>query len=116
MLTRTTKRALWALACLLLSHACLAQNTLTVESFPAVNESMTTFRFYVNISNPSDRVSAVYGNAEDPMERDVLTGQGFQSLAFVQQDVHATARFFATPHESLVPPKGLNAYSAKCWR
>ena len=74
MLTRTTKRALWALACLLLSHACLAQNTLTVESFPAVNENMTTFRFYVNLSNPSDRVSAVYGNAEDPMELDCPSG------------------------------------------
>ena len=74
MLTRTTKRALWALACLLLSHASLAQNTLTVESFPAVNEGMMTFRFYVNLSNPLDRVSAVYGNAEDPMELDCPTG------------------------------------------
>ena len=44
-----------------LSHA---QYDLTIESFPAVQEGMTTYRFYVNMEDPTDRMSAVYGNNE----------------------------------------------------
>ena len=41
-----------------------AQYGLTVESFPAVQEGLTTYRFYVNMENANDRMSAVYGNNE----------------------------------------------------
>ena len=40
---------------------------LTVEGFPAVQEGLTTYRFYVNMSDPTDRMSAVYGNNEANM-------------------------------------------------
>ena len=40
---------------------------LTVESFPATQEGLTTYRFYVNMSDPTDRMSAVYGNSAQNM-------------------------------------------------
>ena len=39
-----------------------AQYPLSVESFPAVQEGLTTYRFYVNMQDATDRMSAVYGN------------------------------------------------------
>ena len=39
-----------------------AQHFLTVESAPAVTEGQTVYRFYVNITDSLDRMSAVYGN------------------------------------------------------
>jgi hypothetical protein len=39
-----------------------AQHFLTVESAPAVTEGQTVYRFYVNMTDPLDRMSAVYGN------------------------------------------------------
>ena len=41
--------------------------TMTVESNPAAVEGMTTYRFYVNMLDGSDRLSAVYGNNEEGM-------------------------------------------------
>ena len=38
-----------------------AQYDLTVESYPAVQEGLTTYRFYVNMENETDRFSGVYG-------------------------------------------------------
>ena len=35
---------------------------LVVEAAPAVTPGSTTYRFYVNLPNPSDRFSAVFGN------------------------------------------------------
>ena len=39
-----------------------AQYDLTVEPSPAVQEGLTTYRFYVNMADATDRMSAVYGN------------------------------------------------------
>ena len=41
-----------------------AQYDLTVEPSPAVQEGLTTYRFYVNLADATDRMSAVYGNDE----------------------------------------------------
>ena len=38
--------------------------SLTVEATPAVTEGMTQYRFYVNMNDASDRMSAVFGNNE----------------------------------------------------
>ena len=40
------------------------QYSLTVEGTPAVTAGSTTYRFYVDLQDPTDRVSAVYGNNE----------------------------------------------------
>ena len=40
----------------------LSQYTLTVESTPAVGSGGTVYRFYVNMADATDRMSAVYGN------------------------------------------------------
>ena len=40
---------------------------MTVESYPAVQEGLTTYRFYVNMSDATDRMSAVYGNDQAGM-------------------------------------------------
>ena len=42
----------------------LAQYDLSIESSPAVQEGLTTYRFYVNMEDPTDRMSAVFGNDE----------------------------------------------------
>ena len=39
-----------------------AQYSLTVESSPAVGAGGTVYRFYVNSQDPSDKMSAVFGN------------------------------------------------------
>ena len=39
-----------------------AQYTLTVEAVPAVTAGSTTYRFYVDMQDPTDRMSAVFGN------------------------------------------------------
>ena len=39
-----------------------AQYTLTVEATPAVTPGLTNYRFYVDMEDPTDRLSAVYGN------------------------------------------------------
>ena len=41
-----------------------AQYDLSIESSPAVQEGLTTYRFYVNMEDPTDRMSAVFGNDE----------------------------------------------------
>ncbi|MGB1480385.1 MAG: hypothetical protein ACPG66_03320, partial [Flavobacteriales bacterium] len=39
-----------------------SQYTMTVESYPAVTAGLTTYRFYVDMQDPTDRMSAVFGN------------------------------------------------------
>ena len=39
-----------------------AQYTLTVEASPAVTAGSTTYRLYVDMQDPTDRMSAVFGN------------------------------------------------------
>ena len=39
-----------------------AQYSLTVESAPAVGAGGTVYRFYVNANDPTDKMSAVFGN------------------------------------------------------
>ena len=42
-----------------------AQYDLTIDSSPAVQEGLTTYRFYVNMADATDRMSAVYGNDQE---------------------------------------------------
>ena len=56
------------------------QYTLTVEATPAVTAGLTNYRFYVDMVNPSDRLSAVFGN--DQASLIVNTPAGAFSSAF----------------------------------
>ncbi|MDA0981405.1 MAG: hypothetical protein O2852_08650, partial [Bacteroidetes bacterium] len=45
-----------------------AQYTLTVESSAALHVAgNTVYRFYVNLLDPTDKFSAVFGNDQDPL-------------------------------------------------
>ena len=55
--------------------------TLTVEASPAAAAPGTTYKFYVNMSDASDRMSAVFGNNEMPLEINCTRG----SLQFYVQ-------------------------------
>ena len=48
--------------------------TLDVEAHPAAYAGGVTYRMYVNMLDPTDRVSAVYGNSNDPFEIHVPEG------------------------------------------
>ena len=48
--------------------------SLTVEATPAVTEGMTQYRFYVNMNDASDRMSAVFGNNELMLSVDAPDG------------------------------------------
>ena len=48
--------------------------TMTIESFPATQAGLTTYRFYVNMLTPTDRMSAVYGNIDENMVVDAPAG------------------------------------------
>ncbi len=53
------------LSCTMLTSVS-AQYTLTVESAAAAHvPGNTVYRFYVNLTDPSDKFSAVYGNDQD---------------------------------------------------
>ena len=41
---------------------------LVVESSPAVQEGLTTYRLYGQMVHPTDRISSVYGNNQTPLE------------------------------------------------
>ena len=47
------------------SDAALSGYTLTVEASEAVTDGLTRYRFYIDMVNASDRMSAVYGNTMD---------------------------------------------------
>jgi hypothetical protein len=57
-----------------------AQFPLSVESYPAVQEGKTTYRFYVNMQDATDRMSAVYGN--DEAELSISAPEGVYNSAF----------------------------------
>ena len=54
--------ALFLVACFASIAPAGAQYTLTVESYPAVTAGLTTYRFYVDMQDATDRMSAVFGN------------------------------------------------------
>ena len=70
----------------------------TVEANPAVTEGMTKYRFFVNMNDASDRMSAVFGNNEYTLS--VETPEGAFNSSF---NVLASA---STPHSSRVPRIG----------
>ena len=49
------------------SDAALSGYTMTVEASEAVTAGLTRYRFYIDMVNASDRMSAVYGNTMDPL-------------------------------------------------
>ena len=54
----------WLCCTFIFAFACnlSAQPTLTIEDAPAVGAGGTVYRFYVNSNDPTDKISAVYGN------------------------------------------------------
>ena len=60
---------LTSLVFLLLSFTMQAQDpyTLTVESSESTVTTGTTYRFYVEMSNPTDQFSAVFGHNDSPL-------------------------------------------------
>ncbi|MEC7694356.1 MAG: hypothetical protein VX446_08175, partial [Bacteroidota bacterium] len=57
-----------------------AQYDLTIDSSPAVQDGLTTYRFYVNMADATDRMSAVYGN--DEAQLFISTPDGAYNSAF----------------------------------
>ncbi|MGB0179368.1 MAG: hypothetical protein ACPF8U_04850, partial [Flavobacteriales bacterium] len=53
---------LGAVLLFILQTTGFAQYTLTVDAAPAVTAGLTTYRFYVDMQDPTDRMSAVFGN------------------------------------------------------
>jgi hypothetical protein len=65
------------LFCLLISTAGNSWGqdySLTVEATPATTPGLTVYKFYVNMIDPTDRMSAVYGNDEAGLSIDVPMG------------------------------------------
>ena len=63
------------------NSAALAQDfTMSVEASPAVTAGLTTYRFYVNMNDSSDRMSAVFGNDQYPLS--ISTPDGAFNSAF----------------------------------
>ena len=48
--------------------------TLTVESAPAIQAGLTTYRLYVNLNGDNDFLSAVYGEGDTPLQVDAPDG------------------------------------------
>ena len=46
----------------------MGQYTLTVEEAPATTVAGTTYSLYVNMQDPTDRMSAVFGNNQSQLE------------------------------------------------
>ena len=44
-----------------------AQYSLVVSEEPSVLEGMTKFRLYIQLSNPTDQISAIFGTDKNPM-------------------------------------------------
>ena len=57
-----------------LPYTGIAQYDLTIASFPAVQEGLTTYRFYVNMEHPSDFMSSVYGGEDAELYVNVPAG------------------------------------------
>ena len=61
--------------CFGVSIVCRSQYTLTVEASPAWSSELgTTNRFYVNMENETDEMSAVYGSYQAPLFINVPEG------------------------------------------
>ena len=68
--------------------ASFAQYTLTVDTATAVDPALgTTYRFYINLEDATDQVSAVYGNNQT-------------TLAVMRLPVYNSSTTHGTPQES----------------
>ena len=69
-MTRTFNFLLAAICCssILFGTQASAQYTLTVEASTPVAAPGTTYRFYVDMTDASDRFSAIFGNDQAPLE------------------------------------------------
>ena len=47
---------------------------MTVEAMPSTQEGLTAYRFYINMLDATDRMSAVYGNNEASLEVNAPAG------------------------------------------
>ncbi|MDA1243294.1 MAG: hypothetical protein O2947_09090, partial [Bacteroidetes bacterium] len=61
-LLTTIRLTLCVLLALVVVPIVSGQYPLVVESSPAVGTGGTVYRFYVQMQDPTDRMSAVYGN------------------------------------------------------
>ena len=52
----------------------ISQYSLTVEAMPATTVEGMSYRMYVNMQDPTDRMSAVFGNNQTPLEISAFNG------------------------------------------
>ena len=72
--------------------------SLYIESYPAVQEGLTTYRIYVNMEDATDRMSAVYGNGQNPF---VICSGGVQQLRLME--VQSLPGFLVFPKQLMIP-------------
>ena len=82
------------------------QYTLTVEQHATnIIPGQTTYRFYVNMLNPTDFLSSMYGNNADPLQ--INTSTGFYNNAFA---TGSTADGVNGNFLALVPQMGADSW------
>jgi hypothetical protein len=81
-MTRTFNFLLAAICCssILFGTQASAQYTLTVEASTPALAPGTTYRFYVDMTDATDRMSAIFGNDQSPLE--INTPDGAFSSSF----------------------------------
>ena len=70
------QRSLTSLLCMFVcAFSVSAQEySMTVEAMPSTQEGLTAYRFYINMLDATDRMSAVYGNNEASLEVNTPAG------------------------------------------
>ena len=70
------QRSLTSLLCMFVcAFSVSAQEySMTVEAMPSTQEGLTAYRFYINMLDATDRMSAVYGNNEASLEVNAPAG------------------------------------------
>ncbi|PCJ80538.1 MAG: hypothetical protein COA49_08705, partial [Bacteroidetes bacterium] len=69
-MSRTFKFILVATCCcsILFGTKAQAQYSLTVEASVPAAAAGTTYRFYIDMTDPTDRMSAIFGNDQSTLE------------------------------------------------
>ena len=77
-----------------------AQYDLTIDSSPAVQEGLTTYRFYVNMADATDRMSAVYGNDQEGLYISTPDGAFQQRFQFKLECLRHQPRISLAPSQN----------------
>lgn len=100
---------------LLTSNVLLAQSeddyTLTIEEYAVDGVAgMTTYRFYIDMVNPDDFLSSIYGNEEDPFELTTTTGFYNDVAATGSSADGINPGFLLPPFDALFPGLGYDSW------